>query len=67
MVHSLMEADVSFLSLSLMMMMVVVVVAALIGCRGSRFNYTLIHCHSASGLHPPLLQIFSFHFFHPRR
>ena len=66
MVHSLMEADVSFLSLSLMMMMVVVV-AALIGCRGSRFNYTLIHCHSASGLHPPLLQIFSFLFFHPRR
>lgn len=54
MVHSLMEADVSFLSLSLMMMMVVVV-AALIGCRGSRFNYTLIHCHSASGLHPPLV------------
>ena len=66
MVHSLMEADVSFLSLSLMMMMVVVV-AALIGCRGSRFNYTLIHCHSASGLHPPLLQIFSYHFFHQRR
>ena len=59
MVHSLMEADVSFLSLSLMMM---TVVAALIGRRGSRFNYTLAHCHFASGVHQPLLQICSFHF-----